>query len=623
MSLSSQEPGSETWYDPFNAEDTEPHYERPFYKICSVKGVKASVEDNSIEADAMSPLLSSKSELLNVDLNIKLKVSSFNDGLPCVNDDGTDRVGVKSVLLNDDTPPPAPGLFGGRNVSLNVGISSKGWGEEKKGMLGGFLSNKTRAVERSADGVLVQLDARAVEMLWGAAEEFRLAKQRALVRRRMERVAEAFSSNKDASESLPFPSSPNHNLDLKDIEAVDEVLKGVPNHLLPPSLGDEIKGERKRSMLMQQQQQVQLRLQRSNAEDDEEVWEDAEEGVITPPPTQMFSNDSSAVLKTPPSAKPSANSTSPPSAGWWSRVRTTFMSNKADEGAKGDDPEAQSSVSHNPFLQPPLRSTPPLPERPETPKEKPAFHGVISFSLNLPGLKVELSPAESSTTLRRTVQLVVSDVSIVTWFRRCPESWLPRVIDEESKAISVYYFVALSIADAVAWERGTGITSLPVLVNVDVGEDNPKALVARLERSSIATRGSSTSINCKLVPLSVVLDYDLVRRAHRFFVPPTAPISMSVSANKIGYMIKREREMQVKSGKERSYELRGSDYGISKSVSGTSVRSVAAVNSATVFNVTNISSFTRRRRRSTTLLGLRTSTTRPRRTTPRRATLPQ
>ena len=442
-----------------------------------------------------------------------------------------------------------------------MNLSSKGWGEEKKGMLGGLLGNKARAVEKSTDGVLVQLNARAIEMLWGAAEEFRLAKQRALVRARMELVSEAFKDGlspaklgstallgAESDANLSIESRPNHNLDLKGIEAVDEVLKGVPNHLIPLSLGEEIRGERKRSMLLQQQQMQSLQHSQSQDTDDEDDFEDAEEGVITPPSTQMFLKKSSEVLKTPPTTKSTTNPLSPPSSGWWGKVRTVFLSNKDGDNIQGNGPDGSPSVSQNPFLQPPMRSTPPpTPTCPDTPKEqKAAFHGIVSFSLKLPGLRVELSPSAISTTLRRTVQLVVTDVLVVAWFRRCPESWLPDIIDKDSKIVSLYYFVSLSISDAVAWERGAGTNSLPVLINVDIGEESPKALVARLERSNLKSRGNSTSINCKLVPVSIVLDYDLVRRVHRFFMPPTAPISWSVSPNKIGNLIKKEREIQEK-----------------------------------------------------------------------------
>ncbi|GMH83022.1 hypothetical protein TrST_g613 [Triparma strigata] len=546
----------EAWYDPYGeSPDAEPCYTTPFYKTCCIKGIKGSITDHSEENFG-------KSELFDVDVGLKLKVGSFNDGEPCVNDDGTDRTGVEVVMRDDNSPVPLKGLFGGRNVSVDVSLSSKGWGGEanKPGMLDGLLGKKPeREIEKSADGICVDVCAKDVEMLWGAAEEFRLAKQRAVARRRMEQAVDA---DAESMANASPPPIPNHKLDLKDIDAVDEVLKGVPEHLLPPRIGEEIKGERKRSMLLQQQEMQQLQQNRpridSNSDNEEEVWADAEEGMVTPP-TPMFLPVTKRTNSDPSPSTQQSPSTpqTPPSedGGWWGKVRGAFMSDKKP----ASPPDSSGGTPANPFLQPPMPppssgSSPSPSPRPSistsstgySPSKRTDFHGIINFRLSLPGLQVTLNPSPSSSTLKRPVQLAVFDVLLHARMRKCPEAWLPDIIDQNSEAISQFYFASLFITDAAAIEKGTGLSTLPVLVDVGTpgSESSSKALRARFERSSVSGRGSSTVIHAKLVPLSVVLDYDLIRRAQRFFIPPTAPISISMKPAKIGNLIKKEREMQ-------------------------------------------------------------------------------
>ncbi|GMI17545.1 hypothetical protein TrLO_g14806 [Triparma laevis f. longispina] len=576
----------EAWYDPYGlSADAEPCYERPFYKTCTVKGIKGSITDNSDSTTSLS-----ESELFDVNVGLKLKIGSFNDGEPCVNEDGTDKTGVEVVNRDDSSPVPLRGLFGGRNVSVNVSLSSKGWGGEanKPGLLDGLLGKKPdRFVSKSSTGIRVNVSARDVEMLWGAAEEFRLAKQRAVARRRMEQAANVFGKpvNEEhaSSQSNATPPVPNHKLDLKDIDAVDEVLKGVPDHLLPPMLGEEIKGERKRSMLLQQQQLQQLQQRPrvdSKSDDEDEIWADAEEGVVTPP-TPMFLPVTRRTNSDPTQQSSTQQEQSPPppttpqtppedEGGWWGKVKNTFMSDK--KSPNPDHNPANPDTPPNPFLQPPLPSSSSTSTQSPRPSisinakpKRTDFHGIVNFRMSLPGLQVNLNPSPSSSTLKRPVQLAIYDVLLTARMRKCPEAWLPDIIDRESEAISQLYFVALSITDAAAIEKGTGLSTLPVLVDVDVDPTDtttttPKALQARFERSTVSGRGSSTVVYAKLVPLSVVLDYDLIRRAQRFFIPPTAPISISMSPAKIGNLVKKEREMQEMKYNNASSPLNDADF---------------------------------------------------------------
>jgi len=474
--------------------------------------------------------------------------------------------------LQSAAPAPLPFLGDARNIALDVAFNGSGW----DGRIPGAKSSRS-CESKIPDCILFVADKFKMEMVWGAIEEFRLAKQRSIDMERFKVIATPRTpfGNRDLGptdlESSFF--SPG----LSSLDNATHLLNQIPDHLLPDreTLASEISQTRRRSIVLEKRADSHSDSD-SGDDDDDERYTDA-----TSTPTSSFFSTASAVtplrIINPSAFDATATTTPSPTKkkNWWKTVQNAFSADKAPKTPNTLPPQTPPRIVRmDSRLEDPRSTSPPPPNSPKkSPNTAASFFGLVSLNLRLPGLAVSLRTGTNETQfshldMQRRLDVAIIDLQLEVIARQCPQAWLDvskatgkNDNDNDNNNNNFHYEACFSVGDFTARERtpdsSSSSTSLPVLIRATLPNSKnrfttPTFFTLSISRT-ITSSMKTTNLRAKIHPLDVAVDYDLIRRCHRLFIPPSAPISMSMAPAKIVKMVKEQKQHNNNTAKASSF----------------------------------------------------------------------